>query len=307
MSRKKSRTFLRNVKFSKNNLSEPLKLTVNNDGILKVRDKAIGIFDSGFGGLDIMRGIVKKLPGYDYIYLGDTARVPYGTRSSEIVYEFTKQAVDFLFGKNCELIIFACNTASSEALRRIQQEYLPKKYPGKKVLGVLIPAAEVAVIKTRNKKIGVIATPGTVNSKAFVREISKLDKKIKIYQQACPLLVPIVEAGEQNSKAAHLILKKYLKPLVGKQIDTLILGCTHYGILEKKIKKIVGKDVEIINESKIVGKKLEEYLGRHPEIEKKLSRKRKRTFYSTDLTDNFQILGSKFFSRKIKAQKVGLK
>jgi glutamate racemase len=270
------------------------------------RNKSIGIFDSGFGGLDIARGIVKQLPGYDFIYLGDTARVPYGTRSKEVVYKFTKQAVNFLFGKNCELVIFACNTASSDALRLIQKEYVPKYHAGKKVLGVLIPAAEEACKRTRNNRIGVMATASTVASGSFLRELSKINPKIKVFQKSCPLLVPIVEAGEQDSEITDIILKKYLKPLTSKKIDTLILGCTHYGILESKIRKIVGSNMEIISESKIVAGKLKNYLKRHKEIEKKLAKKRKRMFYSTDLTKNFEVLGSKFFGEKIKPRKADL-
>jgi glutamate racemase len=268
--------------------------------------KSIGIFDSGFGGLDIMRGIVKKLPHYNYIYLGDTARVPYGTRSKEIIYEFTRQAVDFLIRKNCELVIFACNTASSDALRLIQKEHLPKNHNGQKVLGVLVPAAEEACEISKNNKIGIIATASTVTSGSFIREIDKIGKNMKIYQKACPLLVPIVEAGEHNSKVVEIMLKKYLQPLLAKKIDTLVLGCTHYGILEPKIKKIVGKNINIISESKIIAKKLKDYLKRHPEIEKKLVRDGKQVFYSTDLTDNFQILGSKFFGKKIEVKKARL-
>ena len=271
------------------------------------RTKSVGIFDSGFGGLDIMRGIVKELPEYDYVYLGDTARVPYGTRSKETIYEFTKEAVDFLFRKNCELIIFACNTASSDALRLIQKEHAAKKHSGKKVLGVLIPAAEVASSATKNKKIGVMATASTVASKSFERELKKINPKVKIFQQACPLLVPLVEAGEHGSEICEAVLKKYLKPLLARKVDTLILGCTHYGILEPKIKKIAGKDVAIVSEAKIIGRKLKSYLERHPERENKLAKNKKRSFYSTDLTDNFQKLGSKFFGTKIEAKKASLK
>jgi glutamate racemase len=270
------------------------------------RNKSIGIFDSGFGGLSIMKGIVRELPEYDFIYLGDTARVPYGTRSKEIVYDFTRQAVDFMVKKNCELIILACNTASSDALRLIQQEHVPKNYTGKKVLGVLIPAAEVACRISKNNKIGVMATASAVSSKSFLRELSKINNKIKVYQIACPLLVPIVEAGEQSNKITEAVLKKYLKPLMNKKIDTLILGCTHYGILEPKIKKIVGKNVRIISESKIIGQKLKNYLQRHPEIENKLGKNKSRIFYSTDLTNNFEVLGSKFFGKKIEAKKAKL-
>jgi glutamate racemase len=271
------------------------------------RTKSIGIFDSGFGGLDIMKGIVRALPEYDYIYLGDTARVPYGTRSKEIIYGFTKEAVDFLFGKNCELIIFACNTASSDALRLIQKKHVPEHCKNKKVLGVLIPAAEAASSATKNNKIGVMATASTVASQSFTRELKKINPKVKIFQQACPLLVPLVEAGEQNAEIAEMILKKYLRPLLARKIDTLILGCTHYGILEPKIKKIVGKEVKIVSEAKIVGGKLKDYLARHPEIETKLGKNKKRSFYSTDLTDNFRTLGGKFFGAKIEVKKAVLK
>lgn len=273
---------------------------------MRSKNKYIGVFDSGFGGLDILKSIVKKLPLYNYIYLGDTARTPYGTRSKEVVYEFTEQAVDFLFKKNCELIILACNTTSSDALRKIQREYLPTHYPKKKVLGVLIPAAEEAVSKTKNKKVGVIATKGTVKSGAFIRELKKLDKKIEALQQACTLLVPMVEAGEENSKATEFILKNYLKPLKAKNIDTLILGCTHYGILEKKIRKTVGHKIQLVSEGKVVAEKLEDYLKRHKEIEASLGKNRKRYFYSTDLTDKFNKLGSKFFSKVIRAKKAVL-
>ena len=196
---------------------------------------------------------------------------------------------------------------ASEALRKIQQEYLPKNNAEKRVLGVLIPAAEEAVERTKNHRIGVIATEGTVNSEAFAREIQKLNNKTKIFQKACPLLVPIVESGEQNSKASDLILKDYLNPLMKKNIDTLILGCTHYGILEKKIRKTIGVKVNIINEGKIVAKKLKDYLRRRPEIENNISKSSTVEFLTTDLTDRFQILGSKFFGRKIITEKVELK
>jgi glutamate racemase len=266
--------------------------------------KSIGVFDSGFGGVSILRSIVKELPQYNYIYLGDTARTPYGTRSEEVIYEFTRQAVDFLFAQNCELIILACNTASSEALRRIQQHYIPKHHPGKTVLGVLIPAAEAALAKTQNKRVGVMATASTVRSQAFVRELTKVDSTIKVFQQACPLLVPLVESGEYRSPAAKLIIAKYLQPLQKKNIDTLILGCTHYGILESLIRTILGPGISIISEAKVVPGKLREYLTRHPEVAGRLSHQASVTFYSTDLTDTFSRLGSQYFGQKIQAKKV---
>ncbi len=273
---------------------------------MKTKNKSIGIFDSGFGGLNIMRHIVKELPDYDFVYLGDTARTPYGTRSKDVIYEFSVEAVNFLFSRQCELIVFACNTASSDAIRKIQQELLPKKFPQKRVLGVIIPAAESAGEKTKNLRVGVMATEGTVKSGSFERELKKINPKIKVFQKACPLLVPIVEAGEHHSKITPIILKKYLNPLMKQKIDTLILGCTHYGILKNQIKKIVGEKIKIISEAEIVAEKLKDYLKRHPEIESKLSKKGSRIFFSTDLTENFQKLGSKFFGQNIEVKKAEL-
>lgn len=272
----------------------------------KIRTQSIGVFDSGFGGLSILRGIVRELPEYDFVYLGDTARVPYGTRSPDTVFEFTRQAVEFLFEKNCGLVILACNTASSDALRRIQREYLPKHFPERSVLGVLIPAVEEAAAKTRNKKVGVLATSGTVASEAFIREFSKLDPEVQAFQNACPLLVPLVEAGEENSPATDYFLKKYLKPLLAEDIDTLILGCTHYGLLERTIRKLVGRKVHIVSESRIIGGKLRGYLARHPKREQMLGKRSARTFYSTDLTEHFSTLGKRFFGEKIDVEKVEL-
>lgn len=271
-----------------------------------IRTQSIGVFDSGFGGLSILRGMVKELPEYDFVYLGDTARVPYGTRSSDIVYEFTRQAVEFLLAKDCGLVILACNTASSDALRRIQREYLPKYFPDRNVLGVLISAVEEATRKTRNGNIGILATPGTVRSGAFVREIAKINPETKVFQNACPMLVPLVEAGEVSSPATDYFLKKYLKPLLAKKIDTLILGCTHYGLLEPKIRGIVGSEVHILSESRIIGKKLRDYLARHPEREQTLGKRGARKFYSTDLTEYFQTLGKRFFGEAIRVEKVEL-
>ena len=270
------------------------------------KTKTIGVFDSGFGGLEILREIINKLPEYDYIYFGDTARSPYGSRSQELVYNFTLEAVKFLFNQNCQLIILACNTASSTALRRIQREYLPNNYPNRKILGVIIPVAEAAVEKTLNNQIGVIGTESTVDSAAFKREIKKLNPKIEVFQKACPLLVPIIEAGEKNSKITEFALRKYLNPLIRKNIDTLVLGCTHYGLLKEEIKKVIGDNINIVSEGKIVAEKLEDYLNRHPEIEKNLSKNSAIKFLTTDLTEKFKILGSQFFGKKIFPEKVNL-
>lgn len=266
----------------------------------------IGIFDSGFGGLDILRGIVKSLPFYDYVYLGDNARAPYGSRTKETIFKFTKQAIDFLYKENCRLIVIACNSASSDALRKIQREYIPKKYPSLKVLGVLIPGAEEAALKTKNKRVGVIATEATVVSKAFERELCKIDSKIKIFQRACPLLVPIVEEGQEEEISSGMIIRDYLDYFKDKNIDTLILGCTHYGILKEKIEKNMPYKVKIISENDVVGKKLKNYLTKHQDIEDKLSRGGKRVFFSTDKTERFEKLGSKFFGEKINPRKATL-
>ncbi|MFZ3031446.1 MAG: aspartate/glutamate racemase family protein, partial [Candidatus Moraniibacteriota bacterium] len=198
-------------------------------------------------------------------------------------------------------------TASSEALRRIQQEHLPHFHPEKRVLGVIIPAAEAAITKTHHHRIGAIATESTVASQALVRELQKIDPSVSVFQNPCPLLVPIIESGEHQSEMTDTLLRKYLAPLLKKNIDTLILGCTHYEILKRKIQMIVGKNVTVISESSVVAKKLRDYLVRHPEIEKHLSKNHARTFYSTDRTEKFTSLGSQFFGAPITVKKALLK
>lgn len=258
----------------------------------------IGVFDSGFGGLTVFKELVKKLPQYDYIYLGDSARAPYGNRSQELIFKFTKQAVDYLFKQGCQLIILACNTASAEALRRIQQEWLPSNCPKGRVLGVIRPTVEEAVKITENNKIGVIGTEGTIKSEAFFKELKKLNPNVEVFQRACPLLVPIIEAGEHDWEGVGLILKKYLTSLLRREVDTLILGCTHYPIIKNKIRDIV-EGIKLVSQEEVIGPKLADYLERHPEIEKKLKKSGKRIFITTDLTDRFQKLGSQFFGQKI--------
>lgn len=253
-----------------------------------------------------MRGLTRVMPEYDFVYLGDTARAPYGARSREIIYEFTRQAVVFLFARGCDLIVLACNTASADALRRLQQEYLPSCYPGKRILGVLIPAAEEAVRCSQGRRVGVIATEATIQSGAFGREIGKLDRRIEVYQQACPLLVPIIEAGEDRGELLSIVLRKYLGKLKARNIDTLVLGCTHYGIISSAIKAEIGSDVRLISGAKAVPIRLRDYLCRHPEIESRLSRRGRRVFYTSDLSDRFERLGSRFFGQKIVAKKVDL-
>jgi len=263
----------------------------------------IGVFDSGFGGLEILREIKKKLPEYDYIYLGDAARSPYGNRKQEEIYQFTEQAVDFLFNKNCGLIILACNTVSSEALRKIQQQFLTQNYPNKRVLGVLIPGSEIAVEVTKNNKIGVMATKGTIESQSFVRELKKINPKTEVFQQACPLLVPLIENGGKNIEK---VLQNYLEPLLEKNIDTLILGCTHYGLVLDKIKKIVGDEINIISEGEIVADKLDDYFKRHAKLEKSLSKGGSVEFLTTGSTKSFEKIGSKFWGKFIKVNTVDI-
>ncbi len=265
----------------------------------------IGVFDSGFGGLNILRALDRELPEYDYLYLSDTARNPYGDRSHEQVYDFTVEGIDKMFSFGCELIILACNTASAKALRRIQMDYLPKNHPHKKVLGVLIPGAEEAIDVTRNKKVGVMGTIGTVTAHTFKKEICKRDPQIEVYEQACPLLVQYVEAGECDSPAVGKALEEYLKPLTDQNVDTIILGCTHYGMLEKHIGDLVG-NIALIAQGPVVARKLDEYLRIHCKTERELTKNSRRSIYTTDLSDQFIRLGSDFFGKKIAAEEVVL-
>ena len=263
----------------------------------------IGVFDSGFGGLHVLRGIAKELPEYGYVYAGDSARAPYGPKSVEEVYEFTKQGVEFLFAHGATFVILACNTASSEALRKIQQEYLSEG-SAKKVLGVLIPFAEAAAARTRNKRVGVLATEGTVRSGSFPREITKVDDDIEVFQQACPGLVPLVEAGEQDSETAERLIREYLAPVVSHGVDTLVLGCTHYGLIQNNIRKALGeKNVQVISESEVVSKSLSDYLARHSDIERRLEKNVPNRFYSTGDIRRFERLGGIFFGGPIRAQR----
>lgn len=268
--------------------------------------KRIGVFDSGFGGLDVFREIVRSLPEYDYTYLADTARAPYGSLSPEAVYEYTKQAVDFLFANDCSLIIFACNTASSDALHTIQEEYLARGNEDRKILGVLIPAAEEAVHVTKNKRIGVIGTEGTVASGAFPRELSKLAQDVQVFQSACPLLVPLIEAGEHHKQIVEPLLRQYLDPLLREGIDTLILGCTHYGFLKDDIRDVIGPAVRIVSETDIVPQKLKQYLEKHHGLRDRLSTDNTLRFCTTDPTARFGTLGSQFFGRTISPERVSL-
>ena len=270
----------------------------------------IGIFDSGVGGLIIAKAIRKAMPEYDYVYLGDTKRVPYGNRSHETVYEFTKQGVDYLFKKeNCAIVIIACNTSSARALREIQQKYLPTYNDSctilgevkRNVIGVLIPTAEECA---KYKKVGIIGTNGTIASNTFVHEIKKINQGTKIFQNSAPMLVPLAEEGEKILVKPFLI--KYLKPLLVKKPDAIALGCTHYPFFKNEIKKIVPKNIKIISQDEIVPKKLKDYFERHEEITKKLSCGKHAKILVTDITKNVEKLTGIWFGKDTKPELVKL-
>lgn len=255
----------------------------------------IGVFDSGLGGLTIFNSLLKNLPEYNYVYLGDNARVPYGNRSQEVIYQFTKEAIDFLVKKNCLLIIIACNTSTATSLKKIQIEYIPKNYPNIKALGVIKPAVEELEEK-KYRRIGIIGTKATINSKAILREINKVLPKTVVFQQACPLLVPYIEDSSRNKKILNLILNEYLAPLKNEKIEALLLGCTHYEIIQKDIEKIIGKKTRVISESKPVSEKLKQYLKKHPQLDKKLSKKRKVEYFFTDPKSDYKKLMKLFLN-----------
>ncbi len=261
----------------------------------------IGVFDSGLGGLSVLKHFLKELPQYNYIYLGDTARVPYGNHDQETIYQYTKEAVEFLFKQNCKLIILACNTASSQALRRLQQEYLPKQYPDRRILGVIVPLAEEAALYN---KIGIIGTKATIKSEAYSHEIKKINPKAEIISKSTPLLVPLIEEGSFSKDIIHKILKKYLRPLKQKGITQLILGCTHYPFLLKDIKRIMGPKCAVLDPGLIIALKLKDYLNRHPEFASNDKKIGDLQFFLTDKSESFFSTGEKFLEQKIKKCKI---
>lgn len=257
----------------------------------------IGIFDSGLGGLVVTKSVIKKLPKYDLVYLGDTKRVPYGNRSQEAVFEFTARAVEYLFQQGCKLVIIACNTASAQALRRIQRELLPKKYPDRKVLGVIIPTLEAVGEDKKAKRVGVLATQSTVSSHIYRVELKKINTKLQVKEQAAPLLVPLIENGAE--KFAKPFIQEYLKPLKAFGLDSLVLGCTHYPLLKKTIAHYLTKKVKIYSQEEIIPEKLANYLSRHPEIESVLSQNGRHTFVVTDLNVNLDSASRTLFGKKL--------
>lgn len=249
----------------------------------------IGIFDSGFGGLTIFREIKKVLPQYDYIYFGDNARAPYGNRSFNTVYEYTLECVKKLFDLGCPLVIIACNTASAKALRTIQQKDLPFIDPKRRVLGVIRPTTEKANTFTKNNKIGILATTGTVKSNSYKIEINKFFPEIEVYQQECPIWVPLIETGEYKEPASYYFFKKYLEKLMSQcpEIDGILLGCTHYPLISDILKNMIPKGIKLIEQGPIVAQSLKDYLVRHPEMENKLSKNSKIKFISSEAKENF--------------------
>ena len=264
----------------------------------------IGVFDSGYGGLTVLKEVVNKLPGYDYIYLGDNARAPYGTRSYDVVYQFTLESVKKLFSMGCHLVLLACNTASAKALRTIQQKDLPLIAPSRRVLGVIRPSAEEIGHYTQTNKIGVLGTPGTINSNSYKLEINKLFPNIQVFQEACPMWVPLIENDEYSSPGADYFVKKNLNNLLSNDnaIDTIILGCTHYPLLQEKIQQYLPSHVKLMSQGSIVAESLKDYLLRHPEMEAKCSKNGTRHFYTTDTTEIFDRQASVFFKQEVRSE-----
>lgn len=268
----------------------------------------IGVFDSGYGGLTILDGIRNRLPQYDYIYLGDNARAPYGTRSFDVVYEFTLQAVKKLFEMGCPLVILGCNTASAKALRTIQQQFLPKYAPDRRVLGVIRPTAEVVGSISKTKHIGVLATEGTIKSESYKLEIEKLHPGATIVGQACPMWVPLVENNEFDKPGADYFVKDGLDKLLSQDndIDTIILGCTHYPLLINKIKKYLPEGVALVPQGKYIAESLEDYLHRHSEMEARITKGRSCQYFTSESPDKFRDCASLFLQENINAERITL-
>lgn len=268
----------------------------------------IGIFDSGYGGLTIFEKIRERLPSYNYIYLGDNARTPYGNRSFEAILKFTTECIDYLMTLDCKLIIIACNTASAKALRSIQQKVLPARYPDRRVLGIIRPSVEEIGRYSHSGSVALWATEGTVRSLSFVMEMKKIAPHIRLIQQACPILVPLVEAGELAGAGVDHFISKYwtLTSRQSDDIDTLLLACTHYPLLLPRIRAVIPEKIRILIQANLVAPSLEDYLHRHPEIESTLTRGASSEFLTTDRTDGFDQLAEVFLGHPVASQKVEL-
>lgn len=268
----------------------------------------IGVFDSGYGGLTVLKEIVDRLPEYDYIYLGDNARAPYGNRSFDTVYHYTLECVKWFFNKGCSLVILACNTASAKALRTIQQNDLPVIAPHKRVLGVIRPTAEIIGTFSETGSVGVLATNGTVASESYPMEITKFFPELKVHQEACPMWVPLAENNEHLSHGADYFIKKNLHNIFekGENIDVILLGCTHYPLLKDKIEEYLPVGVKLVSQGEIVAESLSDYLKRHPELETLCSRNGQREFYTTDAVADFDSHAATFYGQPIKSKHIDL-
>ncbi len=275
-----------------------------------MNNSPIGVFDSGYGGLTVLKELVKTLPDYDFLYLGDNARTPYGTRSFEVVYEYTLQCVKYLFSQGCPLVIIACNTSSAKALRNIQQLDLPRIAPGRRVLGVIRPSVEKVAEITKNGHVGVLGTTGTVVSGSYPIELQKWSggRVVSTVQEACPMWVPIVENNEIGTAGAEYFIKKNIENILVKDpdLDTLVLGCTHYPLLIDTIQKYVPKHINILQQGEITAEKLMDYLKRHPEIENILSKNATIQFQTTESAENFNSKAEVFMGHKVEAGHVHL-
>ncbi|MCX6257241.1 MAG: glutamate racemase [Bacteroidia bacterium] len=268
----------------------------------------IGVFDSGYGGLTILREFVNRLPAYDFVYLGDNARSPYGSRSFQAVYHYTLEAVKKLFGLGCPLVILACNTSSAKALRSIQQTDLPLIAPDRRVLGVIRPTAETVEKYTLSKHVGILGTPGTINSGSYLLEIEKLSPQLTVFQEACPMWVSLVENDEFNNPGAEYFIRKNVENLLARdpRIDAIILGCTHYPLLVDIIRKFIPSHVKLISQDNIVADSLIDYLNRHPEMNNRISKLGNIQFFTTDSIELFEKRGSVFFRKPFHAEQIDL-
>ena len=266
-----------------------------------MRSAPIGIFDSGYGGLTVFKHIRELMPDYEYIYLGDNARTPYGTRSFDVVYQYTLEAVEKLFSMGCELVILACNTASAKALRNIQQKVLPRIAPVKRVLGVIRPSVEEVVELSQSQHVGILGTSGTVRSHSYFLELEKLFPTVQVVEEACPMWVPLVENHEYDKPGADYFIKQHIDAILLKdeKIDTLILACTHYPLLLKKIQKFVPKNINILEQGPLVAQKLALYLKRHPEMEERCALSAGVKFYTTEDPERFKASAQIFLNEDI--------
>ncbi len=274
--------------------------------VLSTSPGPIGIFDSGYGGLTILHGIRQLLPQYDYLYMGDNARVPYGTRSFDVVYEFTRQAVLKLFEMGCQLVILGCNTASAKALRSIQEKDLPQIAPTRRVLGVIRPTAEVIGQLTHSRHVGIFATEGTIKSESYTLEIQKLFPDIKVSGVACPFWVPLVEYNEADSPGADYFVKKRIDQLLhmDSEIDTIILGCTHYPLLLPKIHKYIPRGVRIVSQGEYVANSLQQYFERHPDMEQRCTEGGQVQYLTTENPEKFKEQAQIFLHEPVEVQKI---